>query len=266
MNPAMNAVSAPPAGNSAERHFRSLRRRWRRRMAPTLAVASGAFFAAALMTARLLPWQPTFTAGVLAGGGLTLFLWAWDDPPEVIAKWGRGAAGERMTGKALRGLPADWYVRHDLQARYGNLDHVVVGPGGVFLLDSKNLGGRALVENGVLQVVFPNRRSTTTPARVSRARSTGEPPPCASASRRTSAGSLRCILSSFSSGSFPSVAPKPEDSLIFRLTSSSLGSWSNPHEWRLRTSRRFVASSVGYQRPPILFAFRGKPTSAHRGQ
>ena len=151
----MNAVSAPPAGNSAERHFRSLRRRWRRRMAPTLAVASGAFFAAALMTARLLPWQPTFTAGVLAGGGLTLFLWAWDDPPEVIAKWGRGAAGERMTGKALRGLPADWYVRHDLQARYGNLDHVVVGPGGVFLLDSKNLGGRALVENGVLQVRFP---------------------------------------------------------------------------------------------------------------
>jgi hypothetical protein len=125
-------------------------------MATIVALASGAFFAAALIAARFLPWQPRFTAGVLAGGGLTLFLSAWDDPPEVIAKWGRGAAGERTTGKALRGLGADWYVRHDLQGRYGNLDHVLVGPGGVFLLDSKNLGGRSVVEDGVLHVRFPD--------------------------------------------------------------------------------------------------------------
>jgi hypothetical protein len=53
-------------------------------------------------------------------------------------------------------LAPTWYVRHDVQGRFGNLDHVVVGPGGVFLLDSKNLRGRAEVEDGVLHARFPS--------------------------------------------------------------------------------------------------------------
>ena len=46
------------------------------------------------------------------------------------------------TAKALRGLEDEgWIVMHDLPAGRGNIDHILVGPGGVFLLDSKRLDG-----------------------------------------------------------------------------------------------------------------------------
>lgn len=124
-------------------------------MLSTLALAGGAFLLPAMLVARFSPWQPTFTAGLLTGCGLSLTIWAWDDPPEVVAKWRRGSQGEQATARALRALGPDWYARHDLEGRFGNLDHIVVGPAGVFLLDSKNLSGRAEVEDGVLHVRFP---------------------------------------------------------------------------------------------------------------
>lgn len=57
--------------------------------------------------------------------------------PEYIERWRRGAEGEKWRGKKLCKLGSDWQVRHDLQGRFGNVDHVAVGPAGVFLLDSK---------------------------------------------------------------------------------------------------------------------------------
>ena len=39
-----------------------------------------------------------------------------------------------------------WGIFHDLTASYGNKDHVAVGPGGVFLLDSKRWMGSVTVE------------------------------------------------------------------------------------------------------------------------
>jgi hypothetical protein len=38
-------------------------------------------------------------------------------------------------------LPNDFYVINGVAAEYGDLDHVVVGPTGVFVLDSKNWRG-----------------------------------------------------------------------------------------------------------------------------
>lgn len=75
----------------------------------------------------------------------------------MIARWKRGAEGERQTGKALRPLEKKgWHVRHDLADRgRGNLDHVVVGMGGVFLLYSKNVAGSVIVEDGLPHVRFP---------------------------------------------------------------------------------------------------------------
>jgi hypothetical protein len=141
------------AGRSLGRHFKLVRKRWRRRMAPTIILVTTSLLACALLVRLFLPWGPQFNAGVIVGAALVLFLWMWDEPPEVISKWARGAEGERMTAKALRRLPrGSWHVRHDLAARFGNVDHVVVGPGGVFLLDSKNLTGRALVEEGILSL------------------------------------------------------------------------------------------------------------------
>ena len=53
----------------------------------------------------------------------------------------RGSAGENLVGKILTNLPDDFCVINGVAAEYGDLDHVVVGPTGVFVLDSKNWRG-----------------------------------------------------------------------------------------------------------------------------
>jgi Nuclease-related domain len=83
--------------------------------------------------------QGSFVAGVVVGALFGMAVWIWDQPPNFIENWRQGRDGERATAKELRTLRSEgWSVRHDLEDKYGNLDHVVVGPGGVFLLDTKN--------------------------------------------------------------------------------------------------------------------------------
>jgi hypothetical protein len=94
-----------------------------------------------------------FTAGLLAGGVFTLYLWVRDDPPEHVRRHGVGAGGERATEKALKPLLREgWHVVHDIDTGRGNRDHVLVGPPGVFLLDSKKPGGSAAVEGDTVRV------------------------------------------------------------------------------------------------------------------
>jgi hypothetical protein len=78
-------------------------------------------------------------AAVAAGWGL------WFRPsPEAIA-WRQGAAGERRTARLLDPLERQgWVVLHDLavSSSRANIDHLVIGPGGVFVVDSKQYRGR----------------------------------------------------------------------------------------------------------------------------
>jgi hypothetical protein len=67
----------------------------------------------------------------------------------------RGAEGEEATELALAALPAEeWTIFHDIAwpgRTYANIDHVVVGPGGVFVVDSKNWSGDIEVAKDVLR-------------------------------------------------------------------------------------------------------------------
>lgn len=67
------------------------------------------------------------------------------------AKWLAGAEGERRVAEALSGLPSGWTVIHDRLLMPGltesNLDHVLVGPPGVVLVDAKNFSGDITVWN-----------------------------------------------------------------------------------------------------------------------
>jgi len=69
--------------------------------------------------------------------------------------WARGARGERRTARQLRRLVRHgWVVFHDLAipGSGANADHLVIGPGGAFLLDSKNWRGRlAFTPDGILR-------------------------------------------------------------------------------------------------------------------
>jgi hypothetical protein len=74
---------------------------------------------------------------------------------KVADAYEKGALGEQQTAYALAMLPASgWFVLHDVRwpgRRFANIDHVVVGPGGVFVIDSKAWSGRIEVRGGVLR-------------------------------------------------------------------------------------------------------------------
>lgn len=68
-------------------------------------------------------------------GGVIL---AITDEPTSTRAWGRGAEGERELAKALAGI-AGVQLLHDRRVpnTRGNIDHLVVGPAGVFVVDAK---------------------------------------------------------------------------------------------------------------------------------
>jgi hypothetical protein len=77
-----------------------------------------------------------------------------------LAAHERGAEGEQRTASALGSLGPDWIQFHDVRwpgRRLANVDHVVVGPGGVFVIDSKNWSGSIAVRDGVLRQNGYNR-------------------------------------------------------------------------------------------------------------
>lgn len=65
-----------------------------------------------------------------------------------------GAAGEHdVRGKLSELVPRGWYVLHDVYwpgRPKANLDHVLVGPGGVVVVDCKDWTGEVRVASGVL--------------------------------------------------------------------------------------------------------------------
>ncbi|HEX5882777.1 MAG TPA: nuclease-related domain-containing protein [Actinomycetota bacterium] len=113
---------------------------------------------------RTLPWRMAATLGIGAGGGVLGSLlaprlglapagvaaivagWALRFRPSRDARaWRQGAAGERRTARLLDPLERHgWAVLHDLAvpSSRANLDHLAIGPGGVFVIDSKQYRGR----------------------------------------------------------------------------------------------------------------------------
>jgi hypothetical protein len=138
------------AGESSQRKYNELSRSWRRRNRKMFAVV--ALICVSLLIASLLAAQRwpahSWWFGLLGGAALTFWVIARLSAPGWIENWQSGAWGEQATAKVLRGLEREgWIVLHDLRAGRGNVDHIAVGPGGVYLLDSKRLGGSVSVDD-----------------------------------------------------------------------------------------------------------------------
>lgn len=74
-------------------------------------------------------------------GGLTKFV----EPG--MNRWDRGATGEELVGKILAGKEAEgWRAIHDVSFGRGNVDHIVIGPGGLFTIETKSHAGRIAVD------------------------------------------------------------------------------------------------------------------------
>ena len=138
------------AGASSQRKYKELTRSWRRRKWKLFAVLALICVVVGVVTFQAAQRWPSqgWTFGMFAGMFFAGFLILRMSPPGWIENWQVGAWGEESTAKALRVLEDDgWVVMHDLDAAgRGNVDHIAVGPGGVYLLDSKNLFGSVTVD------------------------------------------------------------------------------------------------------------------------
>ena len=81
----------------------------------------------------------------LAAIGLMLLAYRRLDP--VIDRWHRGAEGEEAVGAILEELSGQgWNAIHDVSLGRGNVDHIAIGPGGVFTIETKSHRGRRSVD------------------------------------------------------------------------------------------------------------------------
>lgn len=102
----------------------------------------------ALSSVALDNWPPTvmrsgFQRGILVGASVVGAAWWIREMARILAagaerEW-KGASGEEFTAAALRPLRRHgWRVVHDLEyPGVGNVDHLLVGPGGIIAIDSK---------------------------------------------------------------------------------------------------------------------------------
>jgi hypothetical protein len=153
---------AAPAAPGGTRAGASAWAEYRRRRAAELARwTAGLPWRASLATAAgIAGWRlgahaglpRPWLAGLLAAAGAAWRLRFRASQP--TRAWRDGARGERATARRLHRLERCGYVvLHDLQVpgSHTNLDHLAIGPAGVFVIDSKHYRGRLyLAPDGML--------------------------------------------------------------------------------------------------------------------
>lgn len=143
------------AGASAEARYRTLLHSWRARNKALVPLALLPILVWVLACTLLWPAHTSSYASAGIGGAIVLYVAVrLLLVPAHIERWREGAEAEKQTAKQLRSLlrAGRWSAVHDRASRYGNRDHIVVGPAGVYLLDTKAPGGIVSVENGVMTV------------------------------------------------------------------------------------------------------------------
>jgi len=55
--------------------------------------------------------------------------------------WRKGSLGEYAVAAELAALPSSFFVMNDFRTPFGNIDHLVVGPTGIFAIETKNWRG-----------------------------------------------------------------------------------------------------------------------------
>jgi len=146
------AVAGPPRGGygepgaSAHAVYRRLRAAeladWSHSLAWRLPLTGGAGIATTVLTGPL-PGVARLVASLVVVGAV-----GWRLRFRVSAEasaWRKGARGERRTARRLRRLVRRGYVAfHDLAmpGSRANIDHLLIGPSGVFVIDSKQYTGR----------------------------------------------------------------------------------------------------------------------------
>jgi hypothetical protein len=124
-----------PSGRTAGQHTRATERRLRLRALVTLGVLAVATAllgrAFGLHDRRFLGWDVLLLAGMFAISRYVL---------PLVERRNRGATAEEHVGGLLDNL-AGWRVIHDASTGHGNVDHILIGPAGVFTVETKSHPG-----------------------------------------------------------------------------------------------------------------------------
>jgi hypothetical protein len=164
-DPPVAAPAGPPSdslGSPGRSALAAARRRrtdelaaWTRTLVWRAPLVAAAGLTAQVHTAQIgLPWAGLAGLAVAALVGWRLRF----RPSAQVTAWQRGAAGERRTARLLDRLIRNGFVVfHDLAVpgnTSANVDHLVIGPSGVFIIDSKQWSGS--VHQGADGLVWHN--------------------------------------------------------------------------------------------------------------
>jgi hypothetical protein len=158
MSKAVALVERDPMARVPGQYTRSLVQRLRMR---ALLMLGGLAVATTLM-GRRFGWQdPRFLGAEVALLSVIFLISRFVLP--LVERHDRGAKGEEQVGGLLEGLGSrGWHVVHDASLGRGNVDHIAIGPGGVFTVETKSHPGPVRVgrlHGGVLGQAQAQRKA-----------------------------------------------------------------------------------------------------------
>jgi Nuclease-related domain len=145
LGPEEAATIGRPGGSAEAEYWRrrtAEQAAWIRTLTWRVATALAAGAGAALLVA-LADLHLALLVGVVVAAGVGWMLRF--RPSSDTRAWQRGALGERRTAQLLGRLERHgWTILHDLAipGSRANIDHLLIGPGGVVVVDSKQYRGR----------------------------------------------------------------------------------------------------------------------------
>jgi hypothetical protein len=133
----IHAIAHDPTARAPGQHTRAIVRRLRLR---TL-VALGVLAVATALLGRTFGLRDVRFLGSEVGLLVAMFVVLRYVLP-LVERHDRGATGEEHVGSLLDGLEGrGWHAIHDASLGNGNVDHILIGPAGVFTVETKSHPG-----------------------------------------------------------------------------------------------------------------------------
>ena len=112
-----------------------------------------AIFLIGVFLGAVLPRIAQGAAGLGFLAAAVFLVWAARDGLRGLDGYFKGARGEETVAALLAALPSGYHVFHDVACgESGGIDHVVAGPKGLFVIETKCWSGKVTVEGG--EVLF----------------------------------------------------------------------------------------------------------------
>jgi hypothetical protein len=112
-----------------------------------------AIFLSGFFLGAVLPRVPRGISGLGLLSVAAFLAWSMRDGLRGLNSFFKGARGEEMVAALLDALPQGYHVFHDVPCgEAGGIDHMVVGPTGFFVIETKFWSGDVTCDSGVIRV------------------------------------------------------------------------------------------------------------------